>query len=831
MSGNSAGLGGGGIYIDNGKLTVSNCTLSGNSTQRGGGGIYSNAGTLTVSNCTLWGNSALGSGTAGYGGGALYLENTTTTVSNCTVANNAAGDGIVPSHSTVTLNNTIVANNTGGDISIPFFSSASLAGSHNLIGDGSGGLSDSLTGDPKLGLLTDNGGPTPTLALLRGSPAIDAGDATLLPAGVTTDQRGFNRVVGSKVDIGAYEVQTTDSSVALTAAPSPSVYGHAVTLTATVTLTLSGTRVTAGTVTFLDGGTVLAGGVPVNASGQATLSTAALTAGSHTIVAAYSGATGFLRAAGAASQVVNKADLYVTAAANSKTYGQTATDTGSVSGVVSGDGITASFSSPGDPATAPVGTGSYTITAALSDPNNKLGNYTVHETDATLTVNPAMLHVAANAQSKVYGDADPPLNYTVATADLRNGDTTSVLSGGLTRDAGETVAGGPYAITLGTLSSGNNYTIAFTGNALTITPAALTVTAKDAARSYGAADPTFGYDITGFVNGDSSGAVSGTPTLTTTATAGSAPGKYPIAVDVSPLSAANYTFRPVSGTLTVNAAPLSASAVNFSATAGAPFSGAVATFSNADPFGGAASYSAQITWGDGSTSAGTITGTGSTLTVSGSHTYADPVNEAVSVQVSHQLGYTSTATVTDTATVTGLGQGVGAGLTGGIGFWNNKNGQALLKSFNGGPNSAALSAWLAASFPNLYGAGANNLTGYSNAQVAAYFQTLFSLGGTQVQAEVLAVALNVYATTSSLGGSAGAAYGFTVSATGLGARSYSVGRDGAAFGVADNATLDVYQLLLAVNTRAVNGVLYGGKATPQAECADLLSALNYAGTI
>jgi hypothetical protein len=139
-----------------------------------------------------------------------------------------------------------------------------------------------------------------------------------------------------------------------------------------------------------------------------------------------------------------------------------------------------------------------------------------------------------------------------------------------------------------------------------------------------------------------------------------------------------------------------------------------------------------------------------------------------------------TATVSDTATVTRLGQGVGTGLTAGIGFWHNKNGQALITSFNGGPSSTVLPNWQAASFPNLYGAGAgaNSLAGKTNAQVATYFQTLFALGGTQVQAQVLAVALKVYARTSSLGGTAGVAYGFTVSATRPGARSYSVGTEG-----------------------------------------------------
>jgi hypothetical protein len=107
----------------------------------------------------------------------------------------------------------------------------------------------------------------------------------------------------------------------------------------------------------------------------------------------------------------------------------------------------------------------------------------------------------------------------------------------------------------------------------------------------------------------------------------------------------------------------------------------------------------------------------------------------------------------------------------------------------------------------------------------------FKLRGTQVQAQVLAVALNVYATTSSLGGSAGAAYGFAVNSTGLGAQSYSVGKDGTAFGVPNNTTLNVYQLLLAVNKQAAKGVLYGGNATLQSQAADLFNSLNQAGSI
>src|SRR5262249_33633907 len=159
---------------------------------------------------------------------------------------------------------------------------------------------------------------------------------------------------------------------------------------------------------------------------------------------------------------------------------------------------------------------------------------------------------------------------------------------------------------------------------------------------------------------------------------------------------------------------------------------------------------ATITWGDGSTSAGVIADLGGgTFQVSGTHTYVTVGNEPVSVQISHNLGYTTTATTSSTATVTGQATGVQSGQTAGIGFWHNKNGQALIKCFNGGGGSTALADWLAATFPNLYGrgAGANDLTGKSDAQVAAFYQGLFALGGPRADAAVLATALNVYATT------------------------------------------------------------------------------------
>jgi hypothetical protein len=66
--------------------------------------------------------------------------------------------------------------------------------------------------DPKLGPLADNGGPTLTMALLPGSPAIDAGNTSLAPA---TDQRGFSRPAGLAADIGAFEYGSVMSSIAV----------------------------------------------------------------------------------------------------------------------------------------------------------------------------------------------------------------------------------------------------------------------------------------------------------------------------------------------------------------------------------------------------------------------------------------------------------------------------------------------------------------------------------------------------------------------------------------------------------------------------------------
>jgi hypothetical protein len=214
-TGNNNSLGGG-IY-NNGTATITNSTISGNSANASfGGGIDNAGGTMTITNSTIFGNSA------NFSGGINNSNNGTLTITNSTIFGNSASSagGISNNSGTVNARNTIIAKNTspsGG----PDFAGTLTSQGFNLIGNSSGGTITPMTGDqigggsqpvidPKLDTtLNDNGGPTFTLALGSGSPAINKGHSS----GSNTDQRGFPRPaglpngIGDGGDIGAYEVQ------------------------------------------------------------------------------------------------------------------------------------------------------------------------------------------------------------------------------------------------------------------------------------------------------------------------------------------------------------------------------------------------------------------------------------------------------------------------------------------------------------------------------------------------------------------------------------------------------------------------------------------------
>ena len=218
LSGNSAsgGPGGNGGAIQNsGTLTITNSTLSGNSADSGGAIL--NTGTASVTNSTLSGNlaSSFGGGITS-GGGSTTLTITNSTLSGNSVSGGSGQGGGIFNGGTANIRSTIIAQNTAA--SGPDFQGTLTSQGHNLIGDTNGAtITGETTGNilnqnPLLGPLQNNGGPTQTMALLPGSPAINAGDNAAITdppfAGPEfTDQRGagFDRIVDTTVDIGAFE--------------------------------------------------------------------------------------------------------------------------------------------------------------------------------------------------------------------------------------------------------------------------------------------------------------------------------------------------------------------------------------------------------------------------------------------------------------------------------------------------------------------------------------------------------------------------------------------------------------------------------------------------
>lgn len=208
VAANSAAAEGGGLWNSAaGKLMVTSTTLhsniaTGGVADNGGGGLYNDGGMLTVSNSTLTDNTA----TNGNGGGLLNGVGGSTLANVTLFANN--GGGIVAATGAVTLTNSIVAQGAASGAACS--GNVTTTGAPNLDSDGSCGAT--LSGDPLLGMLVNNGGKTATLALLEGSPALDAGDNGSCAAEPVNgvDQRGVSRPQGPACDLGAYEVDRGD---------------------------------------------------------------------------------------------------------------------------------------------------------------------------------------------------------------------------------------------------------------------------------------------------------------------------------------------------------------------------------------------------------------------------------------------------------------------------------------------------------------------------------------------------------------------------------------------------------------------------------------------
>ncbi|MFN7414879.1 MAG: beta strand repeat-containing protein, partial [Dolichospermum sp.] len=278
ISGYTADKPGGGIF-NFGTATITNSTISGNKTNEHGGGI-ANIGTATITNTTISGNTANQDGGGIFSSkpasatvtGKIYLNNSTITNNTADLDSNNTGSGggitNVSGAGEVYAKNTIIA----GNFDTPNNNSAGLGAiynsdidgsingnNYNLIGNKTGASgtigtgTDIVNSNILLSTLQNNGGTTQTHALLTGSPAINAGNNSLIPLdtndvdgdGNTTetipfDQRGtgFSRIANNTVDIGAFEFQGIPSPI-ITINNISVIEGNSGTKTGTVTVNLN----------------------------------------------------------------------------------------------------------------------------------------------------------------------------------------------------------------------------------------------------------------------------------------------------------------------------------------------------------------------------------------------------------------------------------------------------------------------------------------------------------------------------------------------------------------------------------------------------------------
>jgi uncharacterized repeat protein (TIGR01451 family) len=363
VSGNTAANVGGGIAspsfppVSQPTLTIVNCAIINNTISNGQGaaGIDIENGTATISNSTISGNTATNSHSAGgigvYGGRV--------TIDHSTISNNTMNDpsgqsagGLDAFAQSVTLFDTIIAGNSSTATDQDVAGSVTSNG-HNLIGNvgNATGLRDGVNGDqvggaagpinPMLGLLQDNGGATPTMALQSGSPAIDTGSNTNAPL---TDQRGFERILNGTIDIGAYESSSVFlvSTITVTLATANPVAGGPLAFVINVAPAVVGAA------SSLPSGEPVLVRVDGGPSSGATLTNGiatfnlpnGLSTGTHQVSATYDGDSTFTGSTGSTGNfTVNLAvtGTPVTAVATDPVSGQPAPFSGQVASFTTGD--------------------------------------------------------------------------------------------------------------------------------------------------------------------------------------------------------------------------------------------------------------------------------------------------------------------------------------------------------------------------------------------------------------------------------------------------------------------------------------------------------------
>ena len=239
---------------------------------------------------------------------------------------------------------------------------------------------------------------------------------------------------------------------------------------------------------------------------------------------------------------VNKADLLITADNKSKDYGAALPLlTVTYTGLVNGDVATATPPAINTTATASSPATTYPITASgAADPN-----YNISYSPGTLTINKVSLQIRADDKTKVYGAVLPSLSVTYTG--LVNGDTAPVTPPSISTTATAASPVGTYPITAsGAIDP--NYNISYTAGTMTIDKVSLIITPDNKTKDYGASLPVLTVSYTGLVNGDVAPVT--LPSISTTATAASPVGTYP--VTASGAADPNYNISYVAGNLTID---------------------------------------------------------------------------------------------------------------------------------------------------------------------------------------------------------------------------------------------------------------------------------------
>ncbi|HEX8097689.1 MAG TPA: choice-of-anchor Q domain-containing protein, partial [Pyrinomonadaceae bacterium] len=491
VSGNSADNAAAGVWNEGGTLNLISSTVSGNSVGGDGAGAYNASGTLNITNSTVSGNSA------GNSAGGIFNSGTLT-LTNSTVSGNSAPGGpggIRQSSGTAALRNTIVAGNTAVSSNVKDLSGAFTSQGHNLIGDNTGSTgftagTNNPNGDqvgtsaspinPQLAPLGNYGGPTQTHLLLPNSPAVNAGDncvinnscSPALNSPLTTDQRGFPRLIGPTVDIGSVEVNY--SFTVTSGTPQSATINSNFASPLKATLTESGLPVSGVSVTFTAPASGASGRfsgsstatVSTDSSGVATAPTfkANGTAGGYNVTASVQGLT--TTPAFSLTNTQASTTTTVTSSVNPSDFGQSVTFTATVNSAAGTPTGTVQFKDNGNnlgsPATLNGGVATFT-TSSLSVGSHNItadyngdGNFTTSSgtlsggqtvrTQPTLTINDVSLKegnsgttgftftVTLSAASNLTVKVD----YVTANGAASSGSDYAASSGTLTFNPGDT---------------------------------------------------------------------------------------------------------------------------------------------------------------------------------------------------------------------------------------------------------------------------------------------------------------------------------------------------------------------------------------------------------